>query len=157
MKFMFKMLIEAICFPFVDKMAKRLLAHVALCAVLLVAASINMASACSCMMSHPQTQYCLADFGKNTKSLQCYISVMLLPLMSIEQACVGLWLKVEPSNNVYLQNFLSPSLPFRFCNGSVLRVDLLCPEVDYLLVICFPQTLQTTPQNRPLLISSISL
>jgi len=47
---------------FKDKMAKRLLAHVALCAVLLVAASINMASACSCMMSHPQTHYCLADF-----------------------------------------------------------------------------------------------
>ncbi|GFG34319.1 hypothetical protein Cfor_08945 [Coptotermes formosanus] len=43
-------------------MAKRLLAHVALWAVLLVAASINMASACSCMMSHPQTHYCQADF-----------------------------------------------------------------------------------------------
>lgn len=50
-------------------MAKQLLAHVALCAILLVAASINMASACSCMMSHPQTHYCQADFGKNTKSV----------------------------------------------------------------------------------------
>jgi hypothetical protein len=66
MKFMFLMLIVAICFPFVDKMAKRLLAHVALCTVLLVATSINMASACSCMMSHPQTHYCVADFGKST-------------------------------------------------------------------------------------------
>lgn len=43
-------------------MAKRLLAHVALWAVLLVAASINMASACTCMMSHPQKHYCQADF-----------------------------------------------------------------------------------------------
>lgn len=94
MKFMFKTLIDAICFPFVDKMAERLVAHVALCAILLVATSINMASACSCMMSHPQTHYCLADFGKNTKSLQCYIIVMILLLKSIEQACVGLWLKV---------------------------------------------------------------
>ena len=93
MKFMLKTLIDAICFPFVDKMAKRLLAHVALCAVLLVAASINMASACSCMMSHPQTHYCLADFGKNTKSLQCYIIALLLLLMSVEQACMGLCLK----------------------------------------------------------------
>ena len=69
-------------------MAKRLLAHVALCVVLLVAASINMASACSCMMLHPQTHYCLADFGKNTKSLQCNMIVTLLPLIFVEQTYV---------------------------------------------------------------------
>ncbi|XP_023727708.1 tissue inhibitor of metalloproteinase isoform X1 [Cryptotermes secundus] len=45
-----------------DKMAKRLLAHVSLCVILLVAVSVNMASACSCMMSHPQTHACRADF-----------------------------------------------------------------------------------------------
>jgi hypothetical protein len=49
-------------------MAKRLLARLAFSVVLLVAASINMASACSCMMSHPQKHLCNSDFGKDTFS-----------------------------------------------------------------------------------------
>ncbi|KDR22300.1 tissue inhibitor of metalloproteases isoform X2 [Zootermopsis nevadensis] len=43
-------------------MVKRILIHTAFSVVLLVAASINMASSCSCMMSHPQTHACRADF-----------------------------------------------------------------------------------------------
>jgi hypothetical protein len=60
-----KMLAVSHLFTVADKMARRLLMHTALSVVLLVAASINMASACSCAMSHPQTQACNADFGKN--------------------------------------------------------------------------------------------
>jgi hypothetical protein len=65
----------ACLFVFADKMAKRLLARVAFSVVLLVALSVNTASACSCMLSHPQTHACRADFGKDSfsiTSLPCF-------------------------------------------------------------------------------------
>lgn len=43
-------------------MTRQLLTNVILPIILLVATSVNIASSCSCLPAHPQTQYCKSDF-----------------------------------------------------------------------------------------------